>query len=193
MKQHKSINLTNKTHYLSKDLKRFFATILKRYRKTDYDLKFETFNIECTYSRKGVVTSEAWLGQNRMVLKMPKEIALFNKSSKLRNINSDFGIFDDVSGKESFEEAVAMNFMWCLDIARGINKQMQRDVSFVNTDDKLKIGSKAPVIKLKKNDSIKLTTLQKRAKVWESKMKRCENALAKLNKQIKYYQKKVTA
>lgn len=197
-KQHPSINLINETQFLAKDLKKFFAIVLKNHNSKSLVKKVEVVTVKCINSRKNVLTYE-YVSNGMITMKLPKEIALYNQSDSLRVLNDTTGIFEEASeerfGKESFEIQVAKFFQSALKASRGnytprywsdILKNESVDYLPAN----LKIREKNPVVKVKKTPDTKLVALKALRKNWESKMKRCENAIKKLDKKIKYYEKK---
>lgn len=198
MKQHKEVELVNETHYLAKDLKKIIAVIFKHYKKHNFSPKVKACNlvkVKCVYSRKNIVNCEANASNNFIKLKLPKEVQLFNRSEKLRKANHNIGILDDDSkdegfGLESFEARVAKCIVWSLDFnLQNINREFKSiNVDFLPKD--IKIGEKQPQVKEKKTVDTKLIALQKLKANWERKLKRCENAIDKLDKKIKYYEKK---
>lgn len=198
-KQHPSINLTNETLFLAKDLKKFFAIVLKHYNVTQFNVnkKIEVASVKCVVSRKNDLTYE-YFNQGMITMKLPKEVALYNQSDSLRNLNDTSGIFEEADeakfGKDSFEVKLAKYFLSALKVSRGvIGRQYDSDIENENVSflpPSLKIRSKQPAVKAKKTPDVKLKTLKNLKKNWESKMKRCQNAIKKLDKKIKYYEKK---
>lgn len=199
----KTIFLTNKTEYFTKDLEKLFTLVLAEYKRTAFDFKFNTVNVMCVYRKRndGSSNGSAFYNKNNIIIKLPKD---FNKkkltpAQKERNVYKN--IIEEYVGEEikpdndTFEQHITRTFLHLLDFCRGrrngdiINANL-RNISYLPKD--LIIKVKQPPLKKKKTDTTKLLVLVSRMKKWVSKLKRCETAIKKIEKQVKYYQKKQT-
>jgi hypothetical protein len=197
----KTIKLTNKTDYFTRDLEKLFTLVLREYKRTTFDLKYTTLNVACVYRKRndGTCNGYAWYNTNNIIVKLPKN---YNKKKltpfqKERNAYKDsiaeyVGVEIKPDG-DTFEQHITRTFLHLIDICRGrtngniIDAQL-RNISYLPDD--LIVRVKQPPVKKKKTDDTKLNVLNDRMKKWESKLKRCETAIKKIAKQIKYYEKK---
>jgi len=171
----KTIKLDNRTHYFSKDLNKLFALVLKEYKRLNFDFKFKTVNVKCIYrkTKDGFCGGYAYYNNNFVCMKLSKERRGY--------------------GTDSFAQAIARTFHHELDHCKGLSHgnmkaEHHRDISYVAPD--FLIREKKPAVKLKKTPDHKVTVLLERKKKWESKLKRCKNAITKIERQVKYYEKK---
>lgn len=171
----KPIILTNKTHYNSKDLIKLFTLVFREYKRTAFNLKFPTIRITCEYRRikDGFCGGYAYYNANYIEMRLPKIKAGY--------------------GNDTFEQNITRTFLHELDHCRGMKhgsmpNDLKRNISYLPAD--LIVREKKPKVKIKKTDDLKIQALLIRKKGWESKLKRCNTALKKIAKQIKYYEKK---
>jgi len=171
----KTILLNNQTHYNSRDLTKLFATVLKEYKRVSFNFKFDTVRVKCIYRRTkdGFCGGYAYYHNNIVVMKLPKSKMPYDS--------------------DTFEQRIARTFHHELDHCRGMKhgemiKDSSRRLDYIGAEFHIKEnGVKAKPVK---TTDTKIESLLKRKKSWESKRKRCETALKKLAKQIKYYEKK---
>lgn len=173
------IQLENHTNYLSRDLKKLFTLVVNEYKRTRFNFKFNTVRVKCIYRRKkdSFCGGYAYYNNNLVVMKLPKVKSGYYQT-------------------ETFEQNIARTFMHECDHCRGMKHgempdDKYRDVSFIPTD--LIVKEKAEPKKVKKTIDDKVNALLVRKENWEAKLKRCENALKKINTKIKYYEKKQKA
>jgi hypothetical protein len=171
----KTIQLTNQTHYNSRDLTKLFTIALAFYKRTAFDFKFTTVKVKCIYRRKhdGFCGGYAYYNNNFICMKLPK-------------------IKKGYDG-ETFEQTIMRTFLHELDHCRGrkhgdMPNDKHRNISFI--PDGYSIKEKEPKVKKKKTDDDKIAALIKRKKSWKTKMKRAETAMKKIDKQIVYYNRK---
>lgn len=177
----KTIKLTNKTEYFTKDLEKLLTLVFKEYKRTAFDFKFSTVNVSCVYRRKndGISSGYAWYNTNNLILKLPKNYNnKLSPSQKERNAYKDsiaeyVGIEIKPDG-DTFEQHITRTFLHLLDICRGrtngnIIDANLRNISYLPDD--LIIRVKQPPIKKKKTDDTKLLVLNQRMQKWESKLK----------------------
>lgn len=173
------IDLENHTNYNSSDLKKLFSLVVNKYKRTRFNFKFDTLRIKCIYRKKkdGFCGGYAYYNNNLVVLKLPKVKT---------------GYYEG----ETFEQNISRTLMHECDHCRGMKHgsmpdDKNRDVSFIPEDLIVRVKEKPK--KVKKTDDDKINALLVRKKNWEAKLKRCENALKKINTKIKYYEKKQKA
>lgn len=183
MKKHQSIILNNKTHYSSRDLKKLFGNLLKKYKKAHSDFFHKSVRITCIYNRykDGFCGGYAYYNNNIVILKLPKEKIGYTHHNGL---------------SDTFEQRLTRTFEHELDHCRGLKhrvmeKDSARDISHL--DMSIVIGEKTKNKKNNNKSTDKLISLINRRKNWETKAKRAATALKKLNMSIKYYQKKIAA
>lgn len=173
------ILLENHTKYYSRDLKRLLTLTVNEYKRTRFNFKFPTVRVKCIYrkTKDSFCGGYAYYNHNVVVLKLPKIKSGYYKG-------------------ESFEQNIARTFMHECDHCRGMKHgempdDKKRDVSFVPAD--IVIKEKEEPKKVKKTVDDKVNALLARKEKWEAKLKRCQNALKKINTSIKYYEKKQLA
>lgn len=188
----------NTTHYKSPSVSKLLNEIIKHNLKTNL-LKQKLFNVSIGYDTNEVRASVTMRNDDsaNILIRLPKKIELFNRSNSLRKANHLTGVFDadesSYSSKEiSFEQDVAQKFTWCLDSCRGVQKSYSAlknyDVSYVKSTIETRKEKEPPT---KKEIAInRVKTLLERKKDWKSKMKRAENALKKLDREIVRWNKK---
>ena len=113
---------------------------------------------------------------------------MFNKSDKLRKLNNDVGLFDENHAMgQSIEQKIAAAFKWGLDVARGYSYPLKE----YDVEIPVNIGTKKPKVKAKDSPEIQMKNALKRKTLWQRKMKRCQNAITKIDKEIKRFNKKL--
>jgi len=172
-----TILIRNQTHYYSKDIQKLFEACLREYRRLHFDFKFTSVNVRCIYRRTkdGFCGGYAWYNNNHVVMKLPK-------------IKGSYGA-------DTFEQRIARTFLHELDHCRGkshgqMMSDKYRNVSFVVGFD---IREKKEPVKKKQDVSTKQGKLMEQKKRWESKMKRFKTAIIKINRRVKYYEKRMAA
>jgi len=172
------ITLKNETKYRSKDLKMLFEICFKAYKQTNWNLKYDNINVRCIYRRTkdGFCGGYAWYNHNAVVMKLPKEKRPYEK--------------------DTFEQRIARTFLHELDHCKGLRHgsmmaDSQRNISFLPAD--ISVEPYKEPEKKTKEVADKVTVLLSRRKRWEGKLKRSQNAIRKINKQIKYYELKMVA
>jgi len=198
----KTIILNNKTRYFSKDLTKLFTLVLREYKRTTFDFKHKIVNVTCIYRRwndRQCSGSVEYYNSNNILIKIPKNYKKSKLSfSQQERINYK-NLIEEYVGQEikedgdTLEQSITRTFLHLLDFCRGrtngkIISSELRDISYLPED--LIIREKKSPIKKKKTVDIKVTKLLERKKKWESKLMRCENAITKINRQVKYYEKK---
>lgn len=175
----KTIKLYNKTNYRESDLVRLLSICFEHYKRLN-PCKFTYVNVSCIYRKikDGWCGGHAYIDSNNVTLKLPKQIL---KGS---------------SGYYSIKE-IANTFLHELDHCMGLRHgEMQadhkRDMSFLPLED-IQIREYAQPVKKIPTDHSKVDSLLNRKKKWESKIKRGQTAIKKINKQIRYYENKAAA
>jgi len=192
------LKIQNETKYLTRDLKKMSNLVLKNFFKNNKykrHLIEENLTIEVKNGRRTITGGAQKNGNkiSKIILALPKNVQEIQRSEKLRAIGSKIGLLDDdtanfQSATMSFEEEIASYLTRILLTVDSFQKVPETvDVSFVPKDFQIIERNTEPK---KKTDHDKLHDLYKRKKAWTSKMKRCENAIDKIEKKIKYYKKK---
>lgn len=197
----KTVILTNNTEYFNKDLEKLFTLVLREYKRTAFDFKHKIVYVTCFYRKRNDRQSSgtAYYNRNHIVIKVPKNYTkpklTLKEQERIRykNLIEEYVGTDIKPDGDTLEQAITRTFLHLLDFCRrrtngNIISPELRDISYLPED--LIIREKKPPLKKKKTDDNKITVLLERKKKWESKLKRCTTAIKKIEKQVKYYNKK---
>lgn len=195
----KILELTNNTHYFKKDLEKLLTLVFQEYKRNDYKkifarYQYDTIRVFCKYRK--VAGWNTSYQQNFIVLKLPKLRVNENNETFEQNIVRAFlheldyccGVPQYSKPRDSDRKLQVNALNEILGASFKISKHdMNRDISYLPAD--LIVREKGSTVK-KKTPDLKVTVLLERKKKWESRMKRCKNALTKIERKIKYYEKK---
>lgn len=177
MKHYKEIKLNNKTKFRSDDLSKLFQLCYLHYHRLN-NVKFSWVGVLCIYRRvkDGFCGGYAYYNHNHITMKLPKDKRPY--------------------GHDSFEQRLARTFLHELDHCRGLThggmmNDTHRNLSFLPSD--IQVREYALKVKQIPTVNTKLESLFKRKAKWESKIKRGQTAIKKINRQVKYYERKTAA
>lgn len=177
------ITLTNRTKYLSRDIKKLLRLVAIDYKKRFFNFKFDEVIVKVIYRRKrdGFHGGYAYYGKNYVTIKVSKE-------------------YKDYAGV-TFEQNMAQTFQHELDHCRGLKhgEMVQHDhlrVTPITREFKIGMqkGYTETSIEIKRSGKAMplqhIERIGKLLRLWQTKKKRAENAIKKLQLKHRYYMKK---
>ncbi len=174
-----TVKLDNSTHYRSRDLAKLFMVVFQNYKRERPDFTRTSMFVGCIYRRTkdGFCGGYAYYNSGHVVMKLPK-------------VKTERGY----SSNDTFAQGIARTFHHELDHCYGLKhgnmvSEHIRNVKYIDFD----IAEKSKPQKKEKTDDIKIISLQERRKKWESKIKRAKTAIVKINRTLKYYDRKMAA
>lgn len=176
MKPSQRIGINNKTTFSTRDLRKVFTIGFREWHK--HHIKPRRIFVNVTWARRDNIHGTAWIGGTTINMMIPKRIrkALEMESFHKHDLISVFmHEVDHCSGTDHYD--MAFRNKYCPDY----DKTKFEGITIRN------LGLKAP--KPKPTTGDKMLQIAQRLKRWQSKEKRAQTAIKKLQRQLKHYQK----
>lgn len=169
------IILTNKTNYSSRDLKKLFRLVAIDYKKKHFDFRFDSVRVRCIYRRikDGFCGGYAYYNNNVVVMKLQKHPRSY--------------------GKKTFEQEIANTFHHELDHCRGRKhgEMISDHLRVTPIDEHFRVTQRAEKKRPGKKSPLEMVEhIGKLLSQWQTKKRRADNAIRRLNKRQKYFLKK---
>jgi hypothetical protein len=174
MKPSDRIEIVNKTTYCTRDFRKIFTLAFREWHKNH--LRPSRIRVEITWKEGGGIHGYAYFNSRLVYLQIPDRL-------KTESQWNDIGDFVDVFMHELFhcEGARHIDMKFNHSYYPKYNREKFKGMVIKN------LGLKSPKPAPTTND--KMLRINERIKRWQSKAKRAANAIRKLQKSLKYYQR----